>query len=88
MLGEEGKRRKIENMEENNMANLTVNQDNIDRIEEELVYAIGDCYDAPMHIIVKIVLGVLDTAEREKRLNVKERKVACDYITEYYGYNF
>lgn len=27
------------------MANLTVNQGNIDRIEEELDYALGDCYD-------------------------------------------
>ncbi len=51
-------------------------------------YALGDCYDAPIDIIVKIVLGVLDTAEREKRLNAKERKLACDYITECYGYNF
>lgn len=70
------------------MENLTVNQENIDRIEEELDYALGDCYDAPMHIIVKIVLGVLDTAEKEKRLNVKERRIACNYITECYGYNF
>lgn len=78
----------LDEREENNMTNLTVNQENIDRIEEELDYALGDCYDAPMHIIVKIVLGVLDSAEREKRLNVKERKVACDYITKCYGYNF
>ncbi len=70
------------------MTNLMVNQENINRIEEELDYALGDCYDAPMHIIVQIVLGVLDSAEREKRLNVKERKVACDYITKCYGYNF
>ncbi len=53
------------------MANLTVSRDNIDRIKEELDYALGDCCDAPMHIIVKIVLDVLDTAEREKRLNTK-----------------
>lgn len=78
----------LEEREENNIANLTVNQDNIDRIEGELDYALGDCYDAPLHIIVKIVLGVLDAAEKEKRLNVKERKVACDYITKCYGYNF
>lgn len=70
------------------MTNLTVNQENVDRIEEELDYALGDCYDAPMRIIVKIVLSVLDTAEREKRLNAKERKLACNYITKCYGYNF
>lgn len=78
----------LEEREENNIANLTVNQDNIDRIEGELDYALGDYYDAPLHIIVKIVLGVLDAAEKEKRLNVKERKVACDYIAKCYGYNF
>mgnify|MGYP006993793321 FL=1 len=77
-----------EEREEDNMANLIVNQENIDRIEEELDYALGDCYDAPMHIIVKIVLNVLDTAEREKRLNVKERRIACNYITKHYGYSF
>lgn len=70
------------------MANLAVNQENIDRIKEELDYALGDCYDAPMYLIVKIVLNVLDTAQKEKRLNGKERRIACDYITKYYGYNF
>ncbi len=70
------------------MGNLTINQDNIDRIEEELDYALGDCYDAPMYVIVKIVLNVLNIAEKEKRLNVKERKLACDYLTKCYGYNF
>ena len=70
------------------MKNITVNQDNIEMIKEELDYALGDCYNAPMSLVVKIVLNVLDTAEREGRLNAKERRVACDYITERYGYNF
>lgn len=65
-----------------------INQENIDRIEMELDDALCDCYDAPMYIIVKVVLGVLDNAEKEKRLNAKERKLACDYLTRYYGYNF
>ena len=70
------------------MENITVSQDNIEMIEEELDYALGDCYDAPMHLVVEIVLNVLDTAEREGRLNAKERRIACDYITECYGYDF
>ena len=70
------------------MKNIIVNEENIDMIKEELDYAWGDCYDAPMHLIVGIVLNVLDTAEKEGRLNIRERKKACEYITECYGYNF
>lgn len=75
-------------LEENDMEKSTVNQDNIYRVEEELDYAICECYDAPIYIIAKIVFGILDTAEKEKRLNAKERKIACDYISKCYGYNF
>lgn len=70
------------------MSNTEVNQENIEDIEEELDYALGDCMDAPMYLIIKTVLGVLDKAEREGRLNAKERRVACNYITENYGYDF
>ncbi len=70
------------------MNNITINQHNMERIEEELDDALSDCYDAPMHVIVKIVLDVLDTAQQEKRLNSLERQKACEYITKCYGYNF
>lgn len=70
------------------MKNIMINQANVERIEEELDDALMDCFDAPEHVIVKIVLSVLDTAQKEKRLNSLERQEACNYITECYGYNF
>lgn len=70
------------------MGKLGIRKNNLDMVKEELDYALSDCYDAPMRIVVKTVLGVLDNAEKEKRLNPNERKSAMDYISECYGYNF
>lgn len=61
---------------------------NIEAIKEELDYALGDCDGAPSHIVIPIVLGVLDNAERAGRLNPNERREACQYITDCYGYDF
>lgn len=65
-----------------------VNPDNVEEIKGELDWALGDCKGAPFELIVQIVNDTLDNAEKEGRLNAKERKEACDYLTEEYGYDF
>ena len=65
-----------------------VNPDNVEEIKDELDWALGDCQGAPFEIIVRIVMETLDNAEKEGRLNAKERKEACSYLTEEYGYDF
>lgn len=67
---------------------MEINQDNICRIKEELDDVIYDCKEAPYHLLVECVLFTLDNAEKEGRLNSKERKIACNYITNQYGYDF
>lgn len=67
---------------------IVVSEENIEEIEESLDYALGDCHGAPSHLIAEIVLKVLDEAEKKGRLNPTERRIACDYITASYGYNF
>ena len=61
---------------------------NLERVKEELELALGDCTGAPSYVVCKIVLNVLDTAQKEKRLTGKERMQALDWLEEVYGYSF
>lgn len=65
-----------------------VNPEKVEAIKEEINWALGDCKDAPSEVIGQIVSYVLDNAEIQGRLNVKERKEACDYLKKKYGYDF
>ena len=67
---------------------IQANDENVEAIKEDIDWAMGDCYGAPSEIIIPMLINVLDTAEKEGRLNVAERKIACEYITEVYGYDF
>lgn len=67
---------------------LQVSDENITAIKDKIDWAMGDCEGAPSQIIVPMLLNVLDTAQKGGRLNAKERIIACEYITEAYGYNF
>ena len=61
---------------------------NIEMIEEELDETLYDSDDAPSYLVVEIVMNILDSAERQGRLNPVERKIACEYVTEEYGFDF
>ncbi len=63
-----------------------VRQKNLEAIKEELDYNLRECAGAPSHLITKIVLYVLDTAQSEKRINGMERMAALDYLEEVYGF--
>ena len=69
-------------------AKNAVRQENLDSIKEELDWALSDTQGAPFYLIVEIVLNTLDNAQREGRINQKERETACDYIKREYGYDF
>ena len=67
---------------------IQANEENVEAIKGDIDCAMEDCYGAPSYIVVPMLMNVLDTAEKEGRLNVAERRAACDYITEFYGYDF
>lgn len=75
-------------MEKKATKRTEVNPENVEAIKRNLDWALGDCKKAPSEIIVKIVMYTLDNAQREGRLNAKERKEACDYLKKEYGYDF
>ncbi len=70
------------------MSNKEVNQEHIEAIEEALDYALDSCVCASKASIADTILGVLDKARREGRLNSAERRVACEHIKINYGYDF
>ena len=61
---------------------------NLDSIKAELDWALSDTQGAPSYLIVEIVLKTLDNAQREGRINQRERVAACNYIKSEYGYDF
>ncbi|MCI9365171.1 MAG: hypothetical protein HFJ54_00600 [Clostridia bacterium] len=63
-----------------------VRTENLEQIKEELDRSLVDCDGAPSHIICKIVLYVLDTAQKQKRINGLERMAALDYLEKAYGF--
>ena len=69
-------------------AKNAVRPENLDSIKEELDWALSDTQGAPSYLVVEIVLNTLDNAQREGRINQKEREAACDYIKREYGYDF
>ena len=69
-------------------AKNAVRPENLDSIKEELDWALSDTQGAPFYLVVEIVLNTLDNAQREGRINQKEREAACDYIKREYGYDF
>lgn len=70
------------------MAIPKVNPDNMNRIKKDIDDALADMQGAPMNLIVKTVLYVLDSAHKEGRLNSLERIEACKYLSKVYGYDF
>ena len=69
-------------------AKNAVRPENLDSIKAELDWALSDTQGAPSYLVVEIVLNTLDNAQREGRINQKERETACDYIKREYGYDF
>ena len=66
-----------------------VRTENLEEITDELYWALYDAIDEPSCFIDQIVLGVLDDAQREGRINQTERIVACNYARDLlYGYDF
>ena len=62
--------------------------ENLKKVKEELERELEDVCGAPSSIVCQIVLSVLDTAQKEKRLSGKERMQALDWLEEEYGYSF
>ena len=68
---------------------VVVNQEHIDQIKEDIDYLMEEYDGCPIHMIIRAVLDLLDTAQSvDKRLNGPERMISLDYITEKYGYDF